>query len=269
MDSFIGEVRRVVATYISPYATELKTTWIGLAVTSFAILSSGWLKASYGRHFTENALIPTIDGKVGWMTQEIIAPIAAITTFIAYKLGGPPVSKGNVLLGLFLVHYLNRAVISVLLSPHMRSTRIDTVLMSISFNVVNGGWMGYDLGQLNGEPFIITPWTLLGFALFLGGWLANVSSDYHLQSIRRKKQDRGEYVLPEWGLYKYIVSPNYASEMVEWTGYALMMGKESSWVFVLWTFCNLAPRARTNLYWYREKFGEKVGNRKALIPGIY
>jgi len=269
MDSIIDHVPRIVAIYITPYSSELKSTWIGLAVTTFAILSSGSLKASYGRHFERNAIIPTVNGKLGWMSMEIISPIAASLLFAAYKIQGPSITKDGVLLVLWLLHYSNRALISVLLSPHMTNSRVDTVLMSMFFNLINGGWIGHDLGRLNAQPFVIDTRTLLGFALFLAGWITNISSDYHLQSTRRKKQDRGEYVLPDWGFYNYVVSPNYAGEIVEWIGYSLMMGTDSAWVFVLWTVCNLVPRARTNLQWYKEKFGKKVGNRTALIPGIY
>jgi 3-oxo-5-alpha-steroid 4-dehydrogenase 1 len=269
MAIIIDHVRRVVSTFMSPYATELKTTWIGLAVTAFAILSTGWIKASYGRHFQANARIPTVNGKVGWMLQEIFAPLAAILLFNAFKYPTQTLTRGGFLLALFLLHYSNRAVISVLLSARMHSTRVDTVLMALFFNIVNGGWIGRDLGALTAEQFVITPRMILAFALFMGGAVTNITCDYYLQSMRRKKQDAGDYVLPDWGLYKYILSPNYAAEMVEWTGFSLMMGTESSWVFLLWTVCNLTPRARTHLAWYKEKFGEEVASRKALIPGIY
>ena len=269
MDSILGHVRRIVSTYIDPCATELKTTWIGITIPVFVILSSGLSKASYGRHFRENARIPTVNGKVGWMVQEAFAPLAAFTMFNAYKSSGQGFSKGGFLMASYLLHYSNRAFLSVLLSPHMNSTRVDIVLMATLFNMVNGGWLGHDLGELNSEPLIISLRTLVGFVLFIAGGITNITCDYYIQSMRRKKQNRGEYILPDWGFYKYIVSPNYAAEMVEWTGYALMMRRQSGWVFLLWTISNLAPRARANLNWYREKFGDKVGSRKALIPGAY
>ena len=165
MDSIIDHVRRIVAIYITPYSSELKSTWIGLAVTTFAILSSGSLKASYGRHFESHAIIPTVNGKLGWMSMEIISPIAASLLFAAYKIQGPSVTKGGVLLVLWLLHYSNRALISVLLSPHMTNSRVDTVLMSMFFNLINGGWIGHDLGQLNAQPFVIDMRTLLGARL--------------------------------------------------------------------------------------------------------
>ena len=110
---------------------------------------------------------------------------------------------------------------------------------------------------------------MVGLVMFILGMAVNISSDYHLQSERRQKGGAGgQYILSEWGLYRYIVSPNYAGEILEWTGYAILLGRESAWSFVGWTICNLGPRARTNLAWYKEKFGDKVGNRKGIIPGV-
>jgi 3-oxo-5-alpha-steroid 4-dehydrogenase 1 len=263
-------VRELTETYIAPYGKELKTTWVGLAFVSFGILTSGVLKASYGRHYLKNAWLPTVGGKFGWIVQEIFSPLFVVLYFQGYKAPGPRIpSKGFVLLILWLVHYWNRAVYSVLVSPRMTSTRIDTVVMAIVFNIINAGWCGHDLGQANSEPFTLTPQTILGLAIFALGMAINISSDAHLRTLRRQKGKSGDYVLPEWGLFKYIISPNYAGEMIEWTGFAIILGRESGWVFVVWTVCNLAPRARTNLAWYREKFGAKVGNRTGIIPGVY
>lgn len=200
--------------------------------------------------------------------MEIWSPIMAALFFNAYKAAGPPVSTGRVLYGLWLLHYANRAVISPFLSPRMASSRLDIVVMSAFFNCVNGAWVGHDLGVLNSQEFMLSQKVLVGLALFFVGWTINLSSDYHLQSARRKSRS-DEYILPEWGLYKYIVSPNYAGETVEWIGYSVILGMESGWQFVIWTICNIWPRARTNLVWYREKFGTKVGNRKAIVPGVF
>jgi hypothetical protein len=202
------------------------------------------------------------------MSMEIISPAAMLLFFQTYKVTGPTFSTGRVLLALWLLHYLNRSVLSVILSPGMTSSRLDTVVYSMFFNLVNAGWIGHDLGLLNAEQFTFTPKIVVGIALFAIGMAVNISSDYYLQSIRRAKAGGVQYILPEWGLYKYIVCPNYAGETVEWIGYSILLGKESGWSFVVWTICNLWPRARTNLLWYKEKFGTKVGNRKAIIPGV-
>jgi 3-oxo-5-alpha-steroid 4-dehydrogenase 1 len=269
MEAIFGLVRRTVATYIAPYSKELKNSWLGLAITSFSILSSGLTIASYGRHYVQSSIVPTVNGKMGWMLMEIVSPVTVLLFFSTYQQSGPSVSTGRVLLALWLAHYSNRAVISPLMAPGMSNSRVDIVFYSALFNFVNAAWIGHDLGFLNSQEFTLTPRTQLALGLFAMGLLINLSSDYYLQSVRREKGNRSQYILPEWGLYKYILSPNYAGEIVEWIGYAMLLREDSGWFFLAWTICNLAPRARSHLAWYKEKFGAKVGSRRALIPYVY
>jgi hypothetical protein len=269
MEKVYSLIREGVDTWVCPCETELKTAWFGLAIMAYFILTSGVMAASYGRHFSENSFVPSMNGKLGWTIMEIVSPIVLVLFFNAYQRPGRSGSMGHVLMSLWLLHYLNRSVLSVLLSPGMKSTRVDTVIQAATFNLVNAGWIGHDLGFLNSQPFTFTPRNSFGLVAFILGMAINISSDYHLQSLRRRKGSGGEYVLPEWGLFKYIVSPNYAGEFLEWTGFATLLGQQSGWAFVVWTLSNLVPRARSNLVWYKNKFGDKVGNRKSVIPCVF
>ena len=56
---------------------------------------------------------------------------------------------------------------------------------------------------------------------------------------------------------------------IKWTGWAIMTWSFPGLIFALWTFANLAPRARSNHKWYKETFDNYLKNRKALIPFIY
>lgn len=266
MESLHVCVRRTVAEYILPHATQLKAAWIGLAVVSFTILASQKIKASYGRHHEPSSYVPTVNGKLGWMIMECVSPITMILFYTTYKRPGLLFSRGNFLFVFWLAHYFNRCFYSVVRSPSVKESRVDVVIYSMFFNAANASWIGYDLGDLSTPVFEISPKTVVGVVMLIWGIITNIRVDYQLQDARRKAG--GQYVLPDWGLYKYIVSPNYASEMVEWTGFALLQGKESGWVFVLWTICNLAPRARSHLRWYKEKFGAKVGNRTSIVPYV-
>ncbi|MCK4479252.1 MAG: hypothetical protein KAV01_01885 [Candidatus Lokiarchaeota archaeon] len=40
-------------------------------------------------------------------------------------------------------------------------------------------------------------------------------------------------------------------------------------IFAVWTFANLAPRARSNHLWYIKTFPDYPSNLKALIPFIF
>ncbi len=66
-----------------------------------------------------------------------------------------------------------------------------------------------------------------------------------------------------------MASPNYFGEVLEWCGWALAVKGLAGWAFAIYTFANLAPRARSHLRWYREKFDDYPNQRKALIPFIW
>ena len=76
--------------------------------------------------------------------------------------------------------------------------------------------------------------------------------------------------LPNKGMYRWVTSGNYFGELTEWTGFALLTASPAAWVFVIWTFANLAPRAIAIRRKYINEFGAKaVGNRRSLIPFIF
>src|SRR5438552_1198144 len=65
METLYDLVKRSSEAYITPYSSQLRTVWFGLAITSFAILASGKLTASYGRHYSKSSIIPSVNGKLG------------------------------------------------------------------------------------------------------------------------------------------------------------------------------------------------------------
>ena len=266
MENLRAFVRQMVDRYFLPYSAQLKAGWYGLGILAVSILASQKIKASYGRHFTPSSFLPTVNGKAGWMIMEMISPATMVLVFNTFKSQGPVLSTGRILFLFWLAHYFNRSFYAVIRSPSVKQSRLDIVVFSAVFNAINAGWIGYDLADLNTQAFELSIKTLAGLALFVSGMVTNIQMDYQLQDARQKAG--GQYILPDWGLYKYILSPNYASEIVEWTGFALLQGRESAWAFVFWTICNLAPRARSHLLWYKEKFGEKVADRTSIIPYV-
>ncbi|MBP7389456.1 MAG: hypothetical protein KA841_03570, partial [Chitinophagales bacterium] len=76
------------------------------------------------------------------------------------------------------------------------------------------------------------------------------------------------YKIPNGFLFKYISCPNHFGEMVEWFGFALMMGQLPAYAFALWTIVNLMPRALDHHRWYREKFADYPKERNAVVPFI-
>lgn len=79
------------------------------------------------------------------------------------------------------------------------------------------------------------------------------------------------YVIPKNGLFTWILYPHYLCEWVEWTGFWIMGGGGfvPGRTFVVNEVATMLPRAVRGKWWYVERFGkEKVGKRKAIIPGL-
>ncbi|KAJ9642522.1 hypothetical protein H2199_004903 [Coniosporium tulheliwenetii] len=151
-----------------------------------------------------------------------------------------------------------------------------------------GGWLG------GYGPTTIHDWAgklyaiQFGMIVWLWGFLGNVFHDDDLREIRRaagrrqakaakeaKQQGKsgkiGEgvdkvYMMPKNGLFKWVLYPHYLCEWIEWAGLWIVGGWDCLLVNEIAT---MTPRAVQGWHWYVERFGkEKVGDRKAVIPGI-
>jgi len=50
------------------------------------------------------------------------------------------------------------------------------------------------------------------------------------------------YKIPHGGMFRFVSAGNYASEILEWTGYALAAWSLPAAAFATFVFANLAPR---------------------------
>lgn len=79
------------------------------------------------------------------------------------------------------------------------------------------------------------------------------------------------YMLPKNGLFHFILYPHYLCEWIEWFGFYMIGGWDCipARTFLINEISTMLPRALAGRRWYVEKFGkERVGRRKAIIPGI-
>jgi len=134
----------------------------------------------------------------------------------------------------------------------------------------------------------------LGLMIWALGFAANIFHDDELREIRRaaarnqkkraaeadgstgkgKSGEKGVdkvYMIPQNGLFTWILYPHYLCEWIEWGGFWIVGG----WAcvparnFLINEIAAMLPRAVSGKYWYIERFGkEKVGNKKAIIPGL-
>lgn len=164
---------------------------------------------------------------------------------------------------------------------------------AFSFQIVNstciGGWLaGY--GPKSNEDWQgRVLWLEVGLLLFAAGFVGNIYHDDELREIRRvaarkqkkKEETQGEngkgkgvdkvYMMPENGLFKFVLYPHYLCEWIEWCGFWMIggLGFVPGRSFVVNEIAAMLPRALQGKRWYTKRFGkDKVGSRKAVIPGI-
>ncbi|KAH6912659.1 3-oxo-5-alpha-steroid 4-dehydrogenase 1 [Coprinopsis sp. MPI-PUGE-AT-0042] len=221
------------------------------------------INAPFGR-FTSNPAKPSLvswfdmpsfqfDGRKSWMLMEIVSPITFIYAFLISPLTfytpalPAPMSPQALMCGCFLVHYLNRAILSPLRTPSRSKSHLSVFLSGAAFNLANGYLMGSYLSSpmariyLGGSDVWQRPSFVIGITLWLLGFIGNIAHDEILLNIRRRAMARKEkdaaekkkkgksgeeakgehYGIPQGLLYKYISFPNYFCEWIEWLGFAL------------------------------------------------
>jgi len=238
-----------------------------------------------------------IPGKIGWITMEAPGTIALLYCMSTIPTKGitslPP--ENLILGGLFAVHYLNRAIISPIISPSIAPMSPLVWLFALFFQLMNGlsigGWLaGYGTStykQLKEDgSFKSNTQFQVGVLIWTLGLLGNIWHDDELREIRRvaareqkQKEDEGRnpkgvekiYKIPVNGLFRWILFPHYLCEWIEWGGFWLAAGSgcTPARTFLLNEISTMLPRAIHGKEWYEKKFGkEKVAGRKAVIPGI-
>ncbi len=239
--------------------------WIILAVVLFPILMR--IKAPYGRH-ENNKWGPVIDNRLGWFIMEL--PSLVLITFLFLSGNNTDQSAIWVFFILWFAHYFNR----IFIFPFRTRTKgkkmpLLVVGFAMIFNLVNGFFNGYWLGYIAGDNYagwLKDPVFIAGLVLFIAGFVINQVSDNHL--IHLRKGNKTGYSIPYHRLFRYISCPNFAGEIIEWAGYAVLTRSLPGLSFAVWTAVNLIPRALHHHTWYRENFPEYPEKRKALIPGV-
>jgi hypothetical protein len=237
--------------------------WIAVALVSFPFLLK--VTAPYGRHTTKG-WGPMLDNRLGWMLQE--AP-SLIFMSLFFFLGNLEKTNSSYFFGLlWALHYINRSFIFPFRTKtNGKKIPLLIVCSAIFFNFCNGFVNGYYLGNLGGNfdnSYFISAQFFVGIAVFFVGVFINHQSDNILLSLR--KPGETDYKIPTGGLFKFISCPNHFGEIIEWCGFAILVGSLPAVSFALWSFVNLVPRSLDHHRWYQEKFINYPKDRKAVIP---
>ncbi|KAG6846392.1 hypothetical protein H0H93_014267, partial [Arthromyces matolae] len=169
--------------------------------------------------------------------MELVAPTSFLYAFLSSPSRPPIVSAQSLLASLYLLHYVNRALLSPLRTPSRSKSHIVVPLAGITFNILNGSLLGAYLASPTASSHVANYnvssstsfW--VGIALWALGAAGNIWHDEVLLNIRRKARAKGKardgtnenehYAIPQGGLYSLVSYPNYLCEWVEWAGFAL------------------------------------------------
>lgn len=227
--------------------------------------------AGYGIARTK-AWGPAVDNRLGWVLME--SPVFFAMLWIWLTSPRRAEVAPAVMASLFLLHYFQRSFIFPLLIKGKSRMPLSIVAMGITFNLVNayliGGWL-FHIAPADRYPvsWLASPQFTAGTILFFAGMAININSDHIVRNLRRPGDTR--HYIPRGGMFRYVTSANYFGEFTEWVGFAILTWSWPAAVFALWTFANLAPRARSLHHRYISEFGEDYSSlhRRYIIPFIY
>ncbi|MCK7540483.1 MAG: hypothetical protein MZV63_61125 [Marinilabiliales bacterium] len=179
--------------------------WTATALIIFLVLL--FVTAPFGRH-SKRTWGPTIPDRLGWIIMEIPAPVIF---FLLVVTGDAPKSVTVwTVTGLYLLHYINRAIVYPL---RIRTTGkvmpLAVALMAVFFNFVNAGFLGYYTGSLHTRftnDWLTDPRFIAGLAVFITGMAINLTSDEKLIHLRRRRASDG-YQIPRGGLFEKSPAP--------------------------------------------------------------
>ena len=230
------------------------------------------VEAGYGVAYTKK-WGPAVNNKLGWILMEAPVFFAMLWLWLSSDRRCDIVLVVMTLL--FLFHYFQRSFVFPFLIKGKSVMPLSVILMGVTFNTLNaymiGGWLFYvsPVDYYGSISWFGTPMFIVGCVIFFAGMAINWHSDYIIRHLR-KPGDTGHYI-PRGGMFRYVTSANYFGEFLEWCGFALLTFSAAGVVFALWTFANLAPRARKLHQRYEREFGDeyKKLNRKYILPYIY
>lgn len=240
----------------------------GIVVAAGVFVALFFISAPYGRH-ARRGFGPMIPNHLSWMIMETPS---VVLFAVLFAMGNAP--KNLPILVFFVLwelHYIHRAFIYPwTIRDGRKKMPVVVIMLGFAFNIGNSYANGHYLFTHSGgypSSWVLDYRFLGGTSLFLAGLVINRWADTKLRALR--KPGEVSYSIPNGGLFNWISCPNYLGEIIEWTGWALATWCLPGLAFAVWTFANLAPRARSHHAWYHANFPEYPQQRKALIPWVW
>jgi hypothetical protein len=224
------------------------------------------ISAPYGR-FSRGGWGPSIPSRLAWIIME--SPAMAGFAWVYFQGQHALESAPLFMFGLWQLHYFHRTCIFPF-RVHESSRSMPIVIIFIGFvfqsvnSWLNASWISH-LGAY-APDWLSDPRFVIGVLLFVTGWVINIWADTILIHLRKPGEDG--YRIPQGMLYRFVSSPNYMGEMLEWSAWALLTWSGAGFAFMVYTAANLIPRAITTHRWYQETFPCYPPSRRAVIPFV-
>ncbi|XP_020788500.2 3-oxo-5-alpha-steroid 4-dehydrogenase 1 [Boleophthalmus pectinirostris] len=219
----------------------------------------------YGRYASSKYGFP-VNVKFAWFVQElpaILVPFLLVFLTSAAKISMMP---NQLIIVMYFCHYIHRSLLYPFLIRGGKPTPFVSFALAVIFCIYNGYMQIRYLSHYAEYPagWVSHPCFILGFLLWLFGWVVNMHSDHILRNLREPGETG--YKIPRGGIFEYVSGANFFGEIIEWAGFALAAQSAQSLAFSIFTTIVLSSRAFSHHKWYHEKFDDYPKNRKALIP---
>jgi 3-oxo-5-alpha-steroid 4-dehydrogenase 1 len=244
-----------------------------LGFAGLVALTAPFVPTPYGRFASERFGL-ALDPRIGWFLMELPATLS----FLYFFFSGPRHAETVplVFLCVWLVHYGNRGFYFPFSIRSPQGARASFSLM-----VIATGWIVTSLhGYLHAAYFtshatqytidwLCDPRFLIGLPIYAVSLALTMHSDAIVRGLRsRNEVAMGErvYRIPRGGLFRFVSSPSYFTELTGWAGLALCTWSLAGVFIFAVSAANLVPRALATHRWYRERFPDYPRERRALIP---
>ena len=200
----------------------LRFLLVGSLIVAIAVfIALFFVSAPYGR-YVRRGWGPRMPTWLGWLLMESVSAILMLALFLTGE--APRTPTRVVFLLMWEAHYIHRAFIYPFgLRDKWKPMPAVVSLMGGVFNLANAYLNGRYLFDLSGDRYqvnwLTSPQFVIGFLLFIAGFIINRQADGILHGLR--KEGELDYKIPHGGMYRYISCPNYFGEIVEWTGWAI------------------------------------------------
>ena len=268
--------------------------WSMLGTAVFTFFLTSQITAPYGKFQASKGWGMLVPARLSWFIME--SPNLFMPMVISYVYLGNwnscyqrlQLHPANMcLFAMYQFHYIHRSIIYPLFRINgacHKPMPVSVMLMAFSYCMWNGALQSLALLEVVQYPHDwLLEWNVgFGMVVYFIGFLINVRSDSILLDLKSstgmttpstaKKGSSSpseRYRIPYGGMFQYVSCANYWGEIVEWTGFALASWSLAGVAFAVFTFCNLAPRARRHHQWYRDTFPTYPPQRKAVIPFVW